>query len=85
MCHSLRIGVRRRGLRRLQTADDSFDFKTRIDNVLTETGFAEARPAKMTIDDLLKCVHRLISFGFYELTLHRRLLAAFHGIGVHFA
>ena len=34
--------------------DDSSDFKTRIDNVLTETGFAEARPAKMTIDDLLK-------------------------------
>lgn len=32
------------------------DFKTRIEDVLTETGFAEARPAKMTVDDLLKYV-----------------------------
>ena len=40
----------------LQIVDDSIDFKTRIDNVLTETGFTEARPAKMTIDDLLKYV-----------------------------
>jgi hypothetical protein len=42
--------------------DDSVDFKTRIDNVLTETGFTEARPAKMTIDDLLKYVHRLTQY-----------------------
>jgi len=44
----------------LQVVDDSIEFKTRIDNVLRETGFAEARPAKMTIDDLLKYVHRPI-------------------------
>ena len=42
--------------------DDSIGFKTRIDDVLVETGFAEARPAKMTIDDLLKYVHRLIQY-----------------------
>jgi 18S rRNA (adenine1779-N6/adenine1780-N6)-dimethyltransferase len=45
--------------RRMQVMDDSIDFKTRIEDVLTETGFADARPAKMTVDDLLKYVHRL--------------------------
>jgi hypothetical protein len=48
----------------VQSVDDSTDFKTRVDNVLTETGFADARPAKMTIDDLLKYVCRLILYGF---------------------
>jgi len=43
-----------------QVVDDSIEFKTRIDNVLRETGFAEARPAQMTIDDLLKYVHKPI-------------------------
>lgn len=48
----------------MQVVDDSVGFKTRIDKVLTETGFAEARPAKMTIDDLLKYVRRLIQYEF---------------------
>lgn len=40
----------------LQIPDDSEDFKTKINALLTETGFSETRPAKMDIDDLLKYV-----------------------------
>jgi hypothetical protein len=40
----------------VQMVDDSVDFKIKVDEVLKDTGFSDARPAKMTIDDLLKCV-----------------------------
>ncbi|KDQ16992.1 hypothetical protein BOTBODRAFT_172602 [Botryobasidium botryosum FD-172 SS1] len=48
-----------------QIVDDSIDMKTRIENILTETGYSESRPAKMDLDDLLK----LLS-AFHEAGIH---------------
>ena len=40
----------------IQIVDDSVDFKTKVNEILTNSGYSESRPAKMDIDDLLKCV-----------------------------
>ena len=36
--------------------DHSVDFKAKVDDILTESGYSGVRPAKMDIDDLLKSV-----------------------------
>lgn len=41
------------------------DAKTAIDQVLKDTGFSDVRPAKMGVDDLLKCV---LSFNARPMT-----------------
>ena len=41
--------------------DDTQPFKTKIDAILDDVGFSELRPAKMTINDLLKWVELFIS------------------------
>jgi len=48
-----------------EMVDGSVDFKIKVDEVLKDTGFSEVRPAKMTIDDLLKLLH-----AFHELGIH---------------
>lgn len=40
----------------LQTITTDIDMKTKVENVLKETGYSEERGAKMGVDDLLKCV-----------------------------
>ncbi|KAG9047194.1 Dimethyladenosine transferase [Tulasnella sp. UAMH 9824] len=45
--------------------DDSVDFKTKVNNILTETGFYETRPAKMDIDDLLKLLEAFHNVGIH--------------------
>ncbi len=35
--------------------EDDFNIKKKVEQVLRETGFAEQRAAKMSVDDLLKC------------------------------
>lgn len=39
-----------------QMIDENIDIKARVTDVLEATGMAEARAAKMDIDDFLKCV-----------------------------
>jgi 18S rRNA (adenine1779-N6/adenine1780-N6)-dimethyltransferase len=34
--------------------EDDMDFKDRIEQILTDSGFSDARAAKMDVDDLLK-------------------------------
>lgn len=34
--------------------DDSIDFKDRIEQILSDSGYSENRAAKMDVDDLLK-------------------------------
>jgi len=48
-----------------QIIDDSVDMKTRIEKVLDETEFSEARAAKMTVNDILK----LLS-AFHDIGVH---------------
>ncbi|EJU00199.1 rRNA adenine dimethylase [Dacryopinax primogenitus] len=48
-----------------QMVEDGVDFKQRVDSLLEETGYAENRAAKMTVDDLLK----LLS-AFHDIGVH---------------
>ncbi|KAG8993687.1 Dimethyladenosine transferase [Tulasnella sp. JGI-2019a] len=45
--------------------DETVDFKAIVNNILTETGFFDMRPAKMDIDDLLKLLD-----AFHEKGIH---------------
>ncbi|KAG8908944.1 Dimethyladenosine transferase [Tulasnella sp. 403] len=45
--------------------DDTVDFKTKVNEILTETGFSETRPAKMDIDDLLKLLDAFHKEGIH--------------------
>ena len=66
--------------------EDDFDIKSKVQEVLDATEFAEQRVAKMDVDDLLKCVHHLPRQGLLLIFDHRaRLLSAFHDVGIHFA
>lgn len=44
--------------------------KTRVENVLKETGYSEERGAKMDVDDLLKCVSPATLFFLCLLFTH---------------
>jgi hypothetical protein len=37
-----------------QIIEDDFDIKDKVEEILMESGFAESRAAKMSVDDLLK-------------------------------
>lgn len=39
------------------------DFKVKVDDILTNSGFADSRAAKMDVDDLLKSVPHLDSLN----------------------
>lgn len=39
---------------------DDFDVGKLLDQVLTESGFAESRASKMDVDDFLKCARLLL-------------------------
>jgi len=45
--------------------DDSVDFKTKVDGILSESGYLKIRPAKMDIDDILKLL-----YTFHEAGIH---------------
>ena len=66
--------------------EDDFDIKSKVQEVLDATDFAEQRVAKMDVDDLLKCVHHLPHQGLsLRFDPCARLLSAFHDVGIHFA
>lgn len=41
----------------LQIIPDEFDIKIMIEEILSESGYADSRAAKMDVDDLLKSVY----------------------------
>ncbi|CAG7851100.1 Dimethyladenosine transferase; AltName: Full=18S rRNA (adenine(1779)-N(6)/adenine(1780)-N(6))-dimethyltransferase; AltName: Full=18S rRNA dimethylase; AltName: Full=S-adenosylmethionine-6-N', N'-adenosyl(rRNA) dimethyltransferase [Serendipita indica DSM 11827] len=45
--------------------EDTIDAKEAIEEILTKSGFSDARPAKMTVDDLLKLLHAFHARGFH--------------------
>lgn len=66
-----------------QAVPDDVDIKVMVEGVLEETGFKEQRAAKMSVDDLLKCDS--ICRTLLVSNRPRRLLSAFHDVGIHFA
>jgi 18S rRNA (adenine1779-N6/adenine1780-N6)-dimethyltransferase len=71
----------------LQTMEDDGPMRSLVEKVLNDSGFADVRAAKMSVDDLLKFVD-LASPATSCLTtrsFYVRLLSAFHDVGVHFS
>lgn len=54
--------------------EDDFDIKKKVEEALNETGFTDQRAAKMSVDDLLKCVC---------FTSHGRIVAELHFTGCY--